>query len=191
MKKKIIILLIIAIILIGIGVAAYWFFVVQSNSDSSQNSDTTVSQAEKPASNKDVVALAAENATLSTFSDVLAPTSLNDTLKGDGPYTVLAPSNAAFAALPSGTLERLQKPESASILADIINYHVIPGSLLSSDITDGQKIKTLNGQEVVASVQGTNIYFTDAKGQKALVTKSDIKAKNGVIHIINGVLLPQ
>jgi uncharacterized surface protein with fasciclin (FAS1) repeats len=76
-------------------------------------------------------------------------------------------------------------------MTSILNYHIAPGSLLTSQLTDGQKIKTTNGQEVVASLADSNTYIIDAKGDKALVTKSDIKAKNGVIHIIDIVLLPQ
>ena len=191
MKKKTIILLLLTVLLIGLTAFAYWFFVLQSAGDSGQKNETTVSEAEKPASDKTVAVLIADTAALGTLNDLLKAANLTATLEGAGPYTVIAPSNAAFVALPSGTLDRLQKPESASTLASILNYHVVSGSLLTNAITDGQKIKTLNGQEVIVSVQGKNIYFIDAKGQKALVTKSDIKAKNGVIHIVNAVSLPQ
>lgn len=191
MRTKTIILIVIAVLLIGLGAFAYWFFVLQSAGDEQQKDEATVSEAEKPVSDKTVAELIANNGTLSTFNDVLKAANISATLEGTGPYTVLAPSNAAFSNLPSGTLDRLQKPESATTLASILNYHIVSGSLLTADITDAQKIKTVNGQEVVASVKDKNIYFIDAKGDKVLVTKSDIKAKNGVIHIVNGVLLPQ
>lgn len=191
MKKKTILLVMIAILLISLAAFAYWFFVLQSATSDTSQTQTTESEAAKPASDKDVASLIASNGTLGTFNDLLKAAGLASTLEGAGPYTVLAPSNAAFSSLPSGTLDRLQKPENVAMLTSILNYHLVSGSLLSDQLTDGQKVKTLNGQEVVVSLKDKNIYFIDAKGDKALVTKSDIKAKNGVIYIINTVLLPQ
>ena len=191
MKKKTIILIIIAVLVIAGGVAAYWFFVLNSSSSDDKTQQTTQSEASKPASDKDVATLIADTSNLSSFNDALKSANLTATLTGVGPYTVLAPSNSAFNALPSGTLDRLLKPENAQSLTSIMNYHIAAGSLLSSQLTNGQKVKTANGQEVIVSIDGTNVYFIDAKGNKALVTKSDIKAKNGVIHIIDVVLLPQ
>jgi len=190
-KKKTIILLVLSVLLIAAGVAAYWFFVLSSAGDDTKQAQTTQSEASKPASDKDVAALIASTGNLSTFNDSLKAANLTATLEGPGPFTVLAPSNAAFSALPSGTLDRFQKPENAALLTGILNYHIVPGSLLTSQLTNGQKVKTVNGQEVIASLADSNTYFIDAKGDKALVTKADIKAKNGVIHIIDIVLLPQ
>jgi len=191
MNKKIVILIIIAIILLGLGVFAYWFFVLQSTSDDTKGQQSTQSEASKPTSDKDVSTLLSSTGSASTFYGVLKTANLLSNIQGQGPFTVIAPSNAAFNALPSGTLDRLQKPENIAQLTNIMNYHIISGSLLTSQLTNGQKIKTSNGQEVVVSIEGSNIYFVGAKGDKALVTKSDIKAQNGVIHITDAVLLPQ
>jgi uncharacterized surface protein with fasciclin (FAS1) repeats len=190
-KKKTIILIVVAVLVIAGGVAAYWFFVLNSSNSDDKTQMTTQSEASKPVSDKDVATLIADTGNLSNFNDALKAANLTTTLTGVGPYTVLAPSNNAFNALPSGTLDRLLKPENAQSLSSILSYHIAAGSLLTSQLTNGQKVKTTNGQEVIVSVDGTNVYFIDAKGNKALVTKSDIKAKNGVIHIIDAVLLPQ
>lgn len=189
-KKKTIFLVVISIIVIA-AAAAYWFFVLNANVNDSKQPQTTQSEANKPASDKDVAALIASTGNLSTFNDSLKAANLTTALEGAGPFTIIAPSNTAFSALPSGTLDRFQKPENTSLLTGILNYHIVPGSLLTSQLTNAQKIKTTNGQEVIASVADSNTYFIDAKGNKALVTKADIKAKNGVIHIVDAVLLPQ
>lgn len=191
MNKKTIFLLIIAVLLVAAVAAAYWFFVLNTASGDSKEQQTTQSEASKPVSDKDVAALVAGTSDLSTFSQGLKSASLTATLEGTGPFTLFAPNNSAFNALPSGTLDRLQKPENVQSLTSILNYHIVAGSLLTNQLTNGQKVKTVNGQEVVVSVEGTNVYLIDAKGGKALVTKSDIKAKNGVIHVIDAVLLPQ
>jgi len=191
MKKRTIILMVISVLLIAAASAAYWFFVLNTSTDDTKQTQTTQSEASKPASDKDVATLIANTGNLSTFNDSLKAVGLAATLEGAGPFTVFAPSNAAFSALPSGTLDRLQKPENAALLAGILNYHIAPGSLLTSQLTNMQKIKTANGQEVVASLADASTYVMDAKGDKALVTKADMKAKNGVIHIIDTVLLPQ
>lgn len=192
MNRKTIILVIIALLIICVSAFTFWFFVLNSSDDSiNKETQNTESQASKPASTKDITELISDTGNLSTFSDILKSTGVAATLKGDGPFTVFAPTNAAFNALPSGTLERLQKPENNSQLSAITKYHVAAGSLLASQLTNGQKIKTLNDQEVVVSLVDKNVYIIDAKGGKALVTKSDIKAKNGVIQTIDAVLLPQ
>lgn len=191
MKKKTIVLIIISVLLIAACAFAYWYFVLSTSGDDTAKQQTTQSEADKPVSDKDLAALIAVTSNLSTFNESLKATGLATTLEGVGPFTVFAPSNSAFSDLPSGTLDRLQKPENSQIMAGILNYHIAPGSLLASQMTDAQKIKTVNAQEVVVSLADSNVYIIDAKGGKALVTKADIKAKNGVIHIIDAVLLPQ
>lgn len=192
MNKKIIILAVIALLIIAVSAFSYWFFVLNNSDNTSANEvQNTESQASKPASNKDISELIADTSNLSTFNTILTSTGVVATLKGDGPYTVFAPTNSAFNALPSGTLERLQKTENNGQLTNIAKYHVAAGSLLASQLTNGQKIKTTSDQEVVVSLADSNVYIIDAKGGKALVTKSDIKAKNGVIQTIDAVLLPQ
>lgn len=192
MNKKTIILIVVALLIIAASAFSYWFFIANSSDDSpTATNQNTESQANKPASTKDVNELIASTGNLSTFDEILKSTGVDTTLKGEGPYTVFAPTNAAFNALPSGTLDRLQKTENSSQLTNITKYHVVTGSLLAAQLTGGQKLKTMNDQEVVVSLADNNVYIVDAKGGKALVTKSDIKAKNGVIHIVDAVLLPQ
>lgn len=192
MNKKFIILGIIALLIIAASAFTYWFLILNnSNSASSSEIQNTESQASKPASNKDISELIASTSNLSTFNGILDSTGVSSTLKGDGPFTVFAPTNTAFNALPSGTLERLQKTGNTSQLTTIAKYHVAAGSLLASQLTNGQRIKSTNDQEVLVSLADSNVYIIDAKGGKALVTKSDIKAKNGVIQTIDAVLLPQ
>lgn len=178
-------------VLIAAGAAAYWYFVLRSGSVGETQQQTTQSEASKPVSDKELTDLIADTSYLSTFSQSLELISANDLLKGVGPYTVFAPKNTAFNALPSGTLERLQKTENLAQLSSVMNYHIISGSLLTSQLTNGQKVKTTNGQELVIELKDKSIYLIDAKGNKALVTKSDIKAKNGVVHVVDAVLLPQ
>lgn len=191
MNKKTVILILLAILLIAVAAFSYWFFVLQTASDDTKGQQTTQSEASKPVSDKDVATLLGSTGSVNTFYGVLKDANLLVSIQGQGPFTVVAPSNTAFSELASGTLERLQRPENQAQLTNIMNYHIINGSLLTSELTNGQKIKTINGQELVVAVEGSNIYFIGAKGDKALVTKSDIKAQNGVIHIVNAVLLPQ
>jgi uncharacterized surface protein with fasciclin (FAS1) repeats len=112
---------------------------------------------------------------------------LVDTLKGPGPFTVFAPTDAAFAALPAGTVDTLLKPENKAKLIAVLTYHVVPGRVMSSDLT-GKKLdpKTVEGQTVAIDGTGSGVKVNDAT-----VTKADIVADNGVIHVIDKVLLPK
>lgn len=110
---------------------------------------------------------------------------LTDTLKGDGPFTVFAPTDAAFAALPAGTVEDLLKPENKDKLTGILTYHVIPAKVMSTDLSEGLKAKTVQGSEVTISLDG------GAKVDGAAITKADIEASNGVIHVIDTVIMPK
>ena len=109
---------------------------------------------------------------------------LVDTLKGEGPFTVFAPTDAAFAALPEGTVDTLLKPENKDQLVSILTYHVVPGAVMSSDLTEGM---------TAATVQGANVTFTldgGAKVNDANITTADIATSNGVIHVIDTVIMP-
>jgi len=189
-KKKTIILLIIAVIIIAVGAAAYWFLIV-ANTDDSAPEQSTQSSANQPASDKDVASVIADTGSLSSLNDAIMAASLSETLKTVGPYTVIAPNNSAFNALPPGTMDRFLKPENLKQLQNLTNYFVISGNVLSSQLTNGQRLTTLNGQELLVELADSNVYFIDAKGNKALVIKADMKAKNGVIHIVDTVVLPQ
>jgi uncharacterized surface protein with fasciclin (FAS1) repeats len=123
---------------------------------------------------------------------------LVDTLKGPGPFTVFAPTNAAFEALPAGTVDTLLKPENKGTLTTVLTYHVVAGkwdaAALSKMIKDGKgmaSIKTVSGGTLVAKSSGSKIMLTDEKGGTATVTIPDVYQSNGVIHVIDKVLLPK
>ena len=111
------------------------------------------------------------------------------TLEGSGPFTVFAPTNSAFAALPKGTLKSLLKPANKAELASILTYHVVPGALKSSQIQPGA-VKTVNGATFTVGAADGKLTITDGKGTMVHVIKANIAASNGVIHVISGVLLP-
>jgi uncharacterized surface protein with fasciclin (FAS1) repeats len=111
---------------------------------------------------------------------------LVETLSGTGPFTIFAPTNAAFAALPAGTVETLLKPESKDKLTSVLTYHVVAGNVMAADLTDGQKVKTLNGQELTVAIKDGVVTINGAK-----VTAADLAGSNGVIHVVDAVLLPK
>ncbi|WP_336488924.1 fasciclin domain-containing protein [Methylobacterium nigriterrae] len=122
---------------------------------------------------------------------------LVDTLNGPGPFTVFAPTNAAFAKLPPGTVETLVQPQNKGTLTSILTYHVVPGTLTAKDLMamarqgGGQaQIKTVQGEPLTVQSRGNKVYVTDAKGNTATVTIANVMQSNGVIHVINGVLQP-
>ncbi len=134
---------------------------------------------------ENIVEIASGNKDFTTLVAAVVAAGLAETLSGDGPFTVFAPTNEAFAKLPAGTVEELIKPENKEKLAAILTYHVVAGKALSSDLSDGQSIKTVNGQEVKVSV-GDNV-----KVDGAIVTTPDLEASNGVIHVIDSVIMPK
>ncbi len=134
---------------------------------------------------KDIVDTAVANDQFSTLVAALKAADLVDTLKGDGPFTVFAPTNEAFAKLPDGTLEMLLKPENKDKLVGILTYHVVPGKVMSSDLA-GKQLSP-------ATVQGSTVDINATAGVKvdnATVTAADIETDNGVIHVIDTVILP-
>jgi uncharacterized surface protein with fasciclin (FAS1) repeats len=138
---------------------------------------------------KDIVQIAASDPSLSTLVSALKAAGLVTTLEGHGPFTVFAPSNAAFAALPAGTLTSLLEPSNKSALGSILTYHVVAGAYTSSNLPVGS-VKTVNGADLAVSENGGQVDITDGKGNVAHVTMANIKASNGVIHIISAVLMP-
>lgn len=137
-------------------------------------------------SEPDIVDIAASDDRFSTLVAAVAAAGLVDTLKGDGPFTVFAPTNAAFEALPAGTVEDLLKPENKDKLIAILTYHVVPGAVTSDQLA-GQRMD-------VATVQGQTVHIDGRSGVKvnsSKVTTADIIASNGVIHVIDRVLLPK
>lgn len=133
----------------------------------------------------DIVDIAASNDDFSTLVAAVTAAGLVETLKGDGPFTVFAPTNAAFDALPAGTVESLLEPANRDQLVSILTYHVVPGAVTSDQLA-GQRLN-------VATVQGDTVHVDGTNGvtvENATVTTADILATNGVIHVIDTVLLP-
>lgn len=133
---------------------------------------------------KDIVETAVAAGSFDTLAAALSAAELVETLKGSGPFTVFAPTDEAFAALPEGTVETLLKPENRDQLTRILTYHVVPGKVMSSDLSDGMKAATVMGDEVTVSLDGS------VKINGAMVTAADIETSNGVIHVIDSVILP-
>lgn len=139
------------------------------------------------AAEKDIVDTAVGAGKFKTLVAAVKAADLVDVLKGDGPFTVLAPTDEAFAKLPEGTVETLLKPENKEKLVAILKYHVIPGKALAKDVVklDGKEVKTVQGSPVSISVEGGTVMVNKAK-----VLKTDILCTNGVIHVIDSVILP-
>ncbi len=130
----------------------------------------------------DIVDTAVDAGSFTTLVAAIEAAGLVDTLKGEGPFTVFAPTDEAFAALPEGTVEGLLEDPEA--LAAILTYHVVPGAVMSGDLSDGMTAATVNGADVTISV-GDSVMVNDAT-----VTTADIEASNGVIHVIDAVIMP-
>jgi uncharacterized surface protein with fasciclin (FAS1) repeats len=138
----------------------------------------------------DLVASASQSPDHSTLVSALQAAGLADRAKGAGPFTVFAPENSAFEKLPSGTLDQLLQPTNKQKLQAIIAGHVVQGNVMSTDLKDGQKIKTVTGETLTVRMQGSSVQIVDGKGNAATVTKPDLKASNGVVHSIDAVLMP-
>jgi len=160
-----------------------------TTSSSSSASPMVSSPPAMPAATQNIVQIAAANTDLSTLVAAVKAAGLADTLSGAGPFTVFAPTNEAFAALPAGTLDSLLKPENKSTLTSILTYHVVSGSVFAKDIKAGGVI-TVNGAKFTVSIDNGSVFITDGKGNKAKIVKTDISATNGVVHVIDAVLLP-
>ncbi|QYK42104.1 MAG: fasciclin domain-containing protein [Paracoccaceae bacterium] len=137
------------------------------------------------AADKDIVDTAVGAGSFTTLVAAVQAAGLVDTLKGPGPFTVFAPTDAAFAALPAGTVEDLLKPENKDKLVAVLTYHVIPAKVMSTDLSEGLKAATVQGQEVTITLDG------GPKVDGAAISAADIEATNGVIHVIDSVILPQ
>ncbi len=135
--------------------------------------------------NKDIVDTAVAAGSFETLAKALQAADLVDTLKGPGPFTVFAPTDEAFAKLPAGTLDDLLKPENKDKLRAILTYHVVAGEVPSAKVVKLSSAKTVNGQEVKITVMGDRVMVNNAQ-----VVKADIPASNGVIHVIDTVIMP-
>ncbi|WP_088182163.1 fasciclin domain-containing protein [Sphingobium sp. Z007] len=146
---------------------------------------------------KDIVDNAVNSKDHTTLVAAVKAAGLVETLKGPGPFTVFAPTNAAFAKLPAGTVETLLKPENKDTLTKILTYHVVAGKVSAADLVAQVKagggkatLTTVQGEPLTAWVQGSSVYLQDAKGGKSKVTIADVNQSNGVIHVIDTVLMP-
>ncbi|BEU04389.1 Nex18 symbiotically induced protein [Agarivorans sp. OAG1] len=135
---------------------------------------------------KDVVDVAVENGSFTTLVTAVKAAGLVDTLKGDGPFTVFAPTDEAFAKLPEGTVEMLLMPENKDKLIAVLTYHVVAGKVMAADVVNIDSATTVQGGMLAVSTSGETVMINNAK-----VVAADVKASNGVIHVVDTVLLPK
>ena len=146
---------------------------------------------------QDIIDIASGGDQFSTLVTAVKTAGLVSTLQSDGPFTVFAPVNAAFAKLPQGTVKTLLQPESKEALTKILTYHVIAGEFKAKDVINAIEasegsftIETVSGDKLVASLRGGSVILTDEQGGVAAVTQTDVDASNGVVHVIDSVILP-
>ncbi|QDX25101.1 fasciclin domain-containing protein [Sphingomonas suaedae] len=146
---------------------------------------------------KDIVDNAVNSKDHTTLVAAVKAAGLVDTLKSPGPFTVFAPTNAAFAKLPAGTVDTLLKPENKGTLTAVLTYHVVPGTMTATQIATQAKanggklmLKTVQGEQITLSKRGSGWIVTDAKGGTSNITIADVMQKNGVIHVVDTVLMP-
>jgi len=159
--------------------------------------DAMISDGTQATTDKNIVALAQDNPQASTLVTAVTAAGLAETLSGSGPFTLFAPTNAAFAKLDKATFDGLLKPESKAKLAALLKYHVVAGNVKAADlaklIADGNgtaAVTTLNGGTLKARMNGDKIVLTDAKGGKSTVTTADLVALNGTVHMVDTVVMP-
>ncbi len=147
---------------------------------------------------KDIIQNAMNSADHTTLVAAIKAADLVDTLQGKGPFTVFAPTNAAFEKLPAGTVDTLLEPENKEKLVSILTYHVVPGKLTADDLVsaikkgDGMtKLTTVQGDELSAKLDGKKVVLTDEKGGMSTVTIADVMQSNGVIHVVDSVVMPK
>ena len=147
--------------------------------------------------NKNIVENASNSKDHTTLVAAVKAAGLADTLAGPGPFTVFAPTNEAFKKLPAGTVDNLLKPENKAQLQTVLTYHVVPGALTTKDIIEQIKagagkaqLKTVQGEPLTAELKGKTVEIVDTKGDKAHITVSNVMQSNGVIQVIDTVLLP-
>jgi uncharacterized surface protein with fasciclin (FAS1) repeats len=158
--------------------------VVACGSSDSETTASTAATTTATTSDETIAAVASGNADLSTLVAALTAADLVTTLEGTGPYTVFAPTNAAFSDIQS-TVDTLLEPGNKTDLQQVLTYHVVPGTYTAADLKDGQKLKTVEGQDLTVSVKDGVVKVNDAT-----VEAADVNASNGVVHVINKVLVP-
>ena len=155
---------------------------------------TEVIEVETP----NIVGVAVGNENFSTLVAAVKAAELVDTLSGDGPFTVFAPTNDAFGKLPEGTIDTLLKPESKATLTGILTYHVVTGKFMAADVVEAIKANngsftadTVQGEKITLMMDGENVVIKDAKGGTSVIIMTDVAASNGVIHAIDTVIMPK
>ncbi|NES76820.1 MULTISPECIES: fasciclin domain-containing protein [Okeania] len=177
-----------AIAILGlVGTTAFFGLPAVANFSQKSSTQSVVNQPLQIAdsNSKDIVATAAEAGQFNTLAAALKAAGLVEVLQGEGPFTVFAPTDKAFAALPAGTVEKLLLPENKDKLVKILTYHVVPGKVMSGDLESGM-VKTVEGSKVNIDVSNSGV-----KVGKANVVKADVPASNGVIHVIDTVIVPE
>lgn len=139
---------------------------------------------------KNIIQNAVNSKDHTTLVAAVKAAGLVETLEGKGPFTVFAPTNAAFGKLPAGTVDTLVKPENKATLTKILTYHVVAGKLEASSLTEGKKLKTVEGEELTVKHKDGKVWIVDAKGGTSMVTISNVNQSNGVIHVVDTVLMP-
>jgi uncharacterized surface protein with fasciclin (FAS1) repeats len=140
---------------------------------------------------KNIVENAVNSKDHTTLVAAVKAAGLVETLSSKGPFTVFAPTNAAFGKLPAGTVDTLVKPENKAALTKILTYHVVPGKMNASSLTDGKKLTTVEGETLTVKLDGKKVWLIDAKGGTSAVTIADVNQSNGVIHVVDTVLMPK
>lgn len=171
---------------------------MMSNDNSMANGENPMVGGAPMLADKNIIENASNSKDHTTLVAAVKQADLVETLQGDGPFTVFAPTNAAFDKLPKEALADLMKDENKDKLKKVLTYHVVPGKQdaesIGKMITDGKgkaMIKTVQGEELTASMDGDKVILTDAKGGKATVTTANVMQSNGVIHVVDSVLMPK
>lgn len=180
-------------------VAVFGFFIsnVQAQCSGSKKSYSKKTSNYQHRSN-DVVDIAINSDVHTTLVAAVKAANLVGTLKSDGPFTVFAPTNDAFAKLPQGTVETLLEPKNKGTLTNILTYHVLPGNFDATAIVNAIKVgggeatlKTVSGGKLKASIRNEKVFLTDEKGNSSIVTATDLEGSNGIVHVIDSVVLPK
>ena len=169
-----------------------------TKADAQDVAENTVAMEVIPSADPTIVGVAASNEAFSMLVAAVKAAELVETLNSAGPFTVFAPTNDAFGKLPAGTVETLLKPENKGTLTSILTYHVIAGKFMAGDVVkaikdsnNAFKVKTVQGGTLTLSIKGESVMITDAKGNTSKITATDVNASNGVIHVIDTVVLPE
>ncbi|NEV93483.1 fasciclin domain-containing protein [Psychroflexus sp. YR1-1] len=170
----------------------------ESKESEAQQEEAAMDSEETMSEGQTVVEIAVGNEDFSTLVTAVQAAELVETLNSEGPFTVFAPTNAAFAKLPEGTVATLVEPENKEKLTSILTYHVVSGEFMAADVVAAINdnggsfvIPTVQGEELTATLKGESVVLTDANGNKSTVVMADVDASNGVIHAIDAVVMPK